>query len=139
MKNNFIKYVCRFCQQELLTAAFFPPHCTCEGYTQATQLWVQEYHLQNNNKKAFTSTEYDKLHPKVFDGERLIKDKDATHKLKLEARRYKDTVGVVAWKPFPYKSSEDLVEDPEGAGIAFDLTHPEAEALWDLLNEYLKK
>lgn len=137
--REFIDYHCKFCKEKLENVSVIPPDCTCEGYTKAREEWLEEFRAQPDYQAPLDREEYDKKYPQTYLGERLVVDKDASHKIKLEARQYSESEGLTVWVPFPYKKEGEEDEDEEGAGLCWDFTSGDADALYDMLGEYLEK
>lgn len=136
--NDWVKYICRYCDTEITDFKFIPPDCECEGFKEAKEKWLEEFRSQPDYEPPLEPEEYDEKYPQTFLGERLVTDKDSAHKLKLEARKYGDGEGLTVWIPFPHKLDEESEEESEGAGLCWDFTDKDAEALHDLLTEYLE-
>jgi hypothetical protein len=138
MMREWIKTFCKFCDKELEDYKFFPPDCTCSGYKEAKEFLRQQRENDPEHQEMLTPEQYNKKFPSVFKGERVVQDKDGSHKLKLEARKYDDGEGLCVWIPFPPMDGEDP-EDAEGSGLCWDFTDKDAKALHELLTDYLEK
>lgn len=125
-----IRTYCSFCEKELEDYKIFPPKCDCEGFHKYEEKRLEEIKSDSDYEPPLEEGEYDKKYPQMFLGERLVLDKDGHHKLKLEARKYDDGEGLRIWIPF--------FDDENDAGICWDFTDKDAEALHDLLSEYLE-
>lgn len=135
--SDWIDYVCVFCKAHLEKKTVLPPDCECVGYKAAHEEWLKEFRSRPDYEPPLLPEEYDKKYPITFFGERLIVDKDSHHKLKLEARQFSGGEGLSVWIPFPYQKGD--TEEDEGAGLGWDFTDNDAEALHGLLTEYLEK
>lgn len=128
--SEFIKYVCKFCDKVFPDeeVKFIPPSCSCEDYKKARAKWLEEYRSSPDYEPPLLPEEYEKKYPVTFKSEKVVED----NKLKLEARQYEDGEGLTVWKP--------LDPDDEGsAGICYDFTDKDAIALYEMLEEYLKR
>ena len=133
--NNWIHFVCTFCDEVLAKDALLSPRCECEGFKSALEGWLESY-VEPNQKAP--REEYNKRYPIVFESERLIFDEDSTHKIKLEARSFDGREAVTVCIPIP-QINKDGEEVDDTAGYAWDCTKSDARALYDMLREYLKK
>lgn len=133
--DKLIKHICNFCDSEI-ESSFFGLNCNCEGFLKRKEEMVQE--LQSNLEKS-SKEEYDLKYPVTFQSERLIKEKDSIHKLKLEARKFQSGEGLSVWIPFPHKKFEDSPEEmQEGSALVWDFTKADAKGLYSMLGEYLE-
>jgi len=137
--REWIRTYCKFCNKELEEYKFFPPDCDCDEYKKVKEEWLEEYRSSPDYEPPLEPEEFEKKYPQTYLGERLVLDKDSHHKLKLEARQYKDGEGLTVWIPFPKKLDSLDEEENDGAGLCWDFTDRDAEALHDLLTEYLEK
>ncbi len=137
--SDWVTYTCVFCQASLENVSILAPRCECEEYILAREKWVEDYRNDPDYQEPPAPEDYDKEFPVVYAGDRLIVDKDGTHKLKLEARQYPGGQGLCVWIPFPHKVAEDMEETHDDSGLAWDFTDNDAAALHDLLGEYLEK
>ena len=128
--RDWVKHICQFCDKELEEFKLLVPECLCEEFQKAKDQYKQE--LKDSQPPVVSEEEYDSKYPAVYLGERLILNstEEGAHKLKLEARKYEDGTGLCVWQTFPGISDD--------AGLAWDFSHIEAQALQDLLAEYLK-
>jgi hypothetical protein len=137
--SDWIDYKCAFCKAILEKITVLPPDCDCEGYKTAHEEWLEEYRSRPDYQPPLVPEEYEKKYPVTYFGERLIFDKDGTHKLKLEARQYNGGEGLCVWIPFPRLDEDGNETGEDNSGLAWDFTDYDAEALHDLLGEYLEK
>ena len=134
--KNFVKLLCRFCDKELEDFLIIPSVCDCEG-AEVEKSKQAKVAPTTPDLQAKNAQEYDRLYPKTFSDECLVKEKDEFHKLRLEARNFGAAEGLTISIPFPYFTGKEIEE--EGAANCFDLSKADAKALFDLLKKYLKK
>jgi hypothetical protein len=137
MMREWIRTYCKFCDKELEDYKYFPPNCDCEGYKEAEEFERQQIENDPEHQEVLTTEQFNEKFPQTYLGERVVQDKDGTHKLKLEARNYQDGEGLTVWIPFPRRDGDDDYD--EGAGLCWDFTDGDAKALHELLTEYLEK
>lgn len=129
MKSEWIKVYCRFCNQPIEGWKVLPPGCMCEGYLQAREEWVEKQKEDPDYEPPLSEEEYNNKYPVTYSGERIVQDKDSMHKLCLEARQFDDGKGLCVWVPF----------ENSNAGLCWDMSEGDAQALYELLGEYLKE
>jgi len=131
--KEWIKYTCRFCEEELEDFKFLIPQCECEGYQNAKADHLKEIENSPDFQPDMSQQEYDKKYPQVYFEDRLIfNNEDAEgYKLTLEARRFSKGIGLSILRTFP-GISKDVT-------LAWDFSHIDAEALHDLLSDYLSE
>jgi len=134
MNRAFWTTTCNFCGKVAVDK--FLPSCDCEGYTKAEEEYLKE--IRKDAEPEMTPQEFDAKFPKTYCGERLVITKDGGHKIKLEARKYADGEGLCVWIPFP-APPENADEDDGNTGLCWDFGAKDAEALYDMLGEYLCK
>lgn len=134
--DEWVKYICRFCDKELTGFNVIPPRCKCEGYKNAWSERRKEIENEPDYEPPLEPGEYDKKYPQTYIGEKLILDEDGSHKIKLEARKYDDGEALCIWRPFA-PDPEEEEDELEGCGLALDITDNDAKGLYELLSEYL--
>ena len=131
--REWIKYTCRFCEEELEDFKFLIPQCECEGYQNAKADHLKEIENSPDFQPDMSQKEYDQKFPIVHFDDRLIlgENTEEGYKLTLEARRFTQGIGLSILRTFPGVSKD--------VSFAWDFSHVDAEVLHDLLSDYLSK
>jgi hypothetical protein len=123
--NTFHIAICAFCKKELENPLYFPGNCDCAEYTKAHEDWLTAYRASEDYVPPMEDEEFEEEYPLICRG--------GSGKMRIEARKYKDGVGVCVWQPFESEGTTDL-EDND-AGLCWDFGDEDLDDLIGLLQD----